>query len=250
MIDTGISCKETEKRMGLLGLSMHKVKAIFISHEHTDHIKGLPVIATKYNLPVFISRGTYRHSGLSISPKALNWLSPGDSVFIGELCVTSFCKMHDAEDPHSFVVTHRGINVGVFTDLGVCCDQLIAHFKICHAAFLEANYDETMLENGRYPLFLKNRIRGGKGHLSNNQALDIFTKYRSPNMSHLLLAHLSKDNNDPQLVQRLFESQARQTKIIVASRYAATSIFTITDSAITDPLRVVLPPPVQMSLFY
>ncbi len=250
LIDTGISCKETEKRMALLGLSMQKVKAIFISHEHTDHIKGLPVIAAKYNLPVFISKGTYRNSGLSISAGAVNWLRPGDAVYIGELCITSFLKQHDAEDPHSFVVMHRGVNVGVFTDLGVCCDQLISHFKICHAAFLEANYDEQMLENGRYPWFLKNRIRGGKGHLSNTQALEIFTKHRPPHMSHLLLAHLSKDNNDPQLVQQLFESQAQKTKIIVASRYAATSIFSITNPQVAAPINLVAPRPVQMQLFY
>ena len=250
LIDTGISCKETEKRMALLGLSMKMVKAIFISHEHTDHIKGLPVIAAKYNLPVFISKGTYRNSGLSIYAGAVNWLNAGDAVYIGELCITSFLKQHDAEDPHSFVVTHNGINVGVFTDLGVCCDQLVSHFKTCHAAFLEANYDETMLENGRYPWFLKNRIRGGKGHLSNTQALEIFTKHRPPNLSHLLLAHLSKDNNDPQLVQRLFESQAQQTKIIVASRYAATGIYTITNDLHPKLVQTVSPKPVQMQLFY
>ena len=247
LIDTGISCKETEKRMCGLGLSMQKVKAIFISHEHTDHIKGLPVIAAKYNLPVFITKGTYHKSGLSIAPKAINWLNPGDSVYVGELCITSFFKQHDAEDPHSFVVAYKGINVGVFTDIGVCCEKLVSHFKICHAAFLESNYDETMLENGRYPLFLKNRIRGGKGHLSNTQALEIFTTHRPPFMSHLLLAHLSKDNNDPQMVQRLFETQAKQTKIIVASRYAATSLYTITHPFI--PIPVVAARPVQMQLF-
>ncbi len=232
-----------------LGLNMQKVKAIFISHEHTDHIKGLPVIAAKYNLPVFITKGSYHKSGLSISPSKINWLRPGDAVYVGELCITSFYKQHDAEEPHSFVVTCKGVNVGVFTDIGVCCDQLISHFKICHAAFLEANYDETMLENGRYPIFLKNRIRGGKGHLSNSQAFEIFTKYRPPFMSHLLLAHLSKDNNDPQLVQRLFESQAKETRIVVASRYEATSLYNITQPHLLQPAALVTAPAMQMRLF-
>ena len=254
LIDTGISCKETEKRMQSIGLSMQKVKAIFISHEHTDHIKGLPVIAAKYHLPVFITKGSYNNSGLSLSPGSLNWLKCGDVVSIGSLCITSFSKQHDAEDPHSFMVTDNGVNVGVFTDIGSCCSKVSSYFIKCHAAFLEANYDETMLENGRYPLFLKNRIRGGQGHLSNRQALEIFTTHRPPYMSHLLLAHLSKDNNDPLLVQQLFESQARQTKIIVASRYQSSQVYSIVAPGGNVEPRLVLPRPafarpVQMGLF-
>ena len=99
-------------------------------------------------------------------------------------------------------VTNNNVNIGIFTDIGSPCDHLALHFKHCHAAFLEANYDEEMLEKGSYPRHLKNRIRGGHGHLSNKQALEVFTKYKPAYMSHLFLSHLSKDNNSTQLVQQ------------------------------------------------
>ncbi len=250
LVDTGISCKETEKRMLALGLNMEKVKAIFISHEHGDHIKGLPAIASKYNLPVFISKKTYQKSGLSLSPSSLQWLTPNSSVQVGNLVINAFTKKHDAEDPHSFTICGNGLTVGVFTDIGAACSNVTQHFNRCHAAFLESNYDEDMLENGRYPIFLKNRIRGGLGHLSNKQALDIFTNHRPGFMSHLLLSHLSKDNNDPDLVQRLFETHTTSTRIIVASRYEASALYSLTVDT-TAPLKA-LPAATkafQMSLF-
>lgn len=250
LVDTGLTCKETEKRMQSLGLTMEKVKAIFISHEHGDHIKGLPAIASKYNLPVFISRKTYQKSGLSLAPAALQWLTTDESVQVGNLVINAFTKKHDAEDPHSFTICGNGLTVGVFTDIGAACSNVTQHFNRCHAAFLESNYDEEMLETGRYPFYLKNRIRGGLGHLSNKQALDIFTNHRPGFMSHLLLSHLSKDNNDPALVQRLFETHTTSTRIIVASRYEATELFSLPPAAaiILKPVTLAVKP-VQMSLF-
>lgn len=227
LVDTGISCKETEKRMLSLGLDINKVKAIFISHEHTDHIKGLPLIAEKYKLPVYITSDTYKKSRLQLQPSCLQWIRATEKITIGSLCISAFSKCHDAEDPHSFIITDNGLTVGVFTDIGAACSNVTKYFKRCHAAFLEANYDEVMLENGSYPHYLKNRIRGGQGHLSNTQALEIFKQHSSPFLSHLLLSHLSKDNNDPVAVQQLFEKHTVHTKIIVASRYEASEIFSI-----------------------
>ena len=242
LVDAGLSCKETEKRMAGLGLNIHKLKAIFVSHEHTDHIKGLEVLAKKYALPVYISENTYGNSRLNIHAPQLKWLNPAMPVNIEGLCVQSFSKRHDAADPYSFTIEHNNTTVGVFTDIGACCDNLIHHFKKCHAAFLESNYDEEMLENGRYPYVLKQRIRGGKGHLSNKQALEIFINHRPEFMTHLLLSHLSRDNNDPYLVQALFQAHAHKTKILVASRYEASQLYYI-NKTLSD-LR-----PVQMELF-
>jgi len=224
LIDVGISCKETEKRMAALGLQMSKVKAIFISHEHSDHIRGLEVLSAKYNLPVYISKTTYHHCAVSIEPERLFWINTNKAVKIGAFSIFAFAKIHDAADPHSFVVQSGSIKVGVFTDLGRPCDALTRHFSTCHAAFLEANYDETMLENGTYPWHLKNRIRGGLGHLSNNEALKIFIDHRPPFMSHLLLSHLSKDNNDPVKLQQLFAANAGSTQVMIASRYEASPL--------------------------
>lgn len=248
LIDAGISCRETEKRMTGLGLSMQKVKAIFISHEHSDHIYGLPVIAKKYSLPVFITPNTYAKTGQQLPPPTLQWLKALEPVWVGQLSVTAFPKKHDATDANSFIISGNGVTVGVFTDIGEACGNVSYHFKKCHAAFLEANYDEEMLENGRYPYYLKNRIRGSFGHLSNLQALDIFNRHRPPFMSHLLLSHLSKDNNDPVLARQLFEAHARHTKIIVASRYEATAVYSIGEISGVEK-RPMSPKPVQMAMF-
>jgi len=230
LVDAGISCRETEKRMARLGLSMHKVKAIFISHEHSDHIRGVEVLAKKYKLPVFITASTLQNGSLYLDENQVAQFLAYQPVCIGELYITAFPKFHDAIEPHSFMITCRDIKVGVFTDIGEACQHVIFHFGQCHAAFLETNYDDEMLNNGRYPYHLKARIRGSKGHLSNKQALDIFTGHKPAYMSHLLLSHLSKDNNDPALVQQLFDSYADGVKIVVASRYEETGVYHITGS--------------------
>jgi phosphoribosyl 1,2-cyclic phosphodiesterase len=227
LVDAGISCRETEKRMARLGLSMGKIKAIFISHEHGDHIRGLTVMAKKYRIPVYITPATINNSRLDIPAELIHTFTSHQVVQIGSLQVTCFPKIHDAAEPHSFMVSCGKVNVGVFTDLGVVCDQLSRHFKLCDAAFLEANYDEEMLQNGNYPYYLKNRISGGAGHLSNKQALELFTNFRPAQLSHLLLSHLSKDNNCPQLVANLFSQYAEDTVIVVASRLEETPVYTI-----------------------
>jgi len=225
LVDVGISCRETEKRMARQGLSMHQVKAIFISHEHTDHIKGLCVLANKYQLPVFMSDGTRSACRLAMPDRLLHPLTDLHTVSVGDLHVTSFRKYHDAAEPHSFVISSEGCTVGVFTDIGRVCERVVHYFRQCDAAFLETNYDEHMLMRGRYPYFLKNRIRGGFGHLSNTEALDLFRRYRSPKLSHLFLSHLSRDNNDPDLVYNLFNDHCGDTEIIVAGRHAETGVY-------------------------
>ncbi|WEK20016.1 MAG: MBL fold metallo-hydrolase [Candidatus Pedobacter colombiensis] len=227
LVDAGISCRETEKRMLRLGLSMQKVKAIFISHEHTDHIKGLANLAAKYNLPIYINPGTLAGCRFNLREDLIRQLHYDTQVQIGGLQVTGFPKIHDASEPYSFVITCGKTKVGVFTDIGATCEQLTYHFQQCHAAFLEANYDDELLQKSAYPYFLKKRISGGRGHLSNKQALELFTSHKPAFMTHLLLAHLSKDNNCPELVSDLFTQHANGTEIIVASRYEETKVYTI-----------------------
>ncbi|MBC8155855.1 MAG: MBL fold metallo-hydrolase [Bacteroidetes bacterium] len=228
LIDAGLSCRQTEIRLQRLGLSIGRVKAIFVSHEHTDHISGITYLARKYQLPVFITPRTLKQSRLPSDGFPVFPFFGYEPVWIGELCVTAFPKSHDAADPHSFLISCRGTTVGVFTDIGELCQPLIDHFGQCHAAFLEANYDEQLLENGRYPAFLKQRIRGGKGHLSNQQALVLFRAHRPDFMSHVVLSHLSKENNCPQLLSRLFQPHTNGTELIIASRSQETPVFRIT----------------------
>jgi phosphoribosyl 1,2-cyclic phosphodiesterase len=228
LVDAGISCRETEIRMKRLGLNMGKVKAIFISHEHKDHITGLSVLAKKYQLPVYITEYTQKNSKVGLEKKLVCRFKANESIQVGALNITAFKKCHDAEDPHSFIVASSSTKIGVFTDIGNVCDEVVRHFKQCHAVFLEANYDEEMLHNGGYPYYLKKRITDGNGHLSNIQALDLFCKHRPSFMSHLILSHLSKHNNDPALVKTLFDEHAGNTTIIIASRYEETPIYHIT----------------------
>ncbi len=227
LIDAGISCRETERRMQRLGLSLQTVKAIFVSHEHSDHISGIPQLAKKYQLPVYVTFQTLQETRFRQQAFPIRALRAYEPIRIGELSITAFPKLHDACDPHSFLISGHDTNVGVFTDIGAPCEHVIHHFSQCHAAFLEANYDDDLLEHGRYPIFLKQRIRGGKGHLSNQQALDMFRTHKPPFMSHVLLSHLSRDNNSPQIVSDLFAPHRDNTKVIIASRFQETPVYTI-----------------------
>jgi len=227
LIDAGISCRETEKRMSRLGLNIKNVKAIFITHEHTDHTRGVEALSRKHSIPVYITAATYRSSRLILVKELLEPFTSGTPVHIGRLRVNPFPKQHDASEPHGFTVNANGLTAGVFTDIGSSCEHVAYHFSQCHAAFLETNYDEKMLENGRYPPALKRRIRGLKGHLSNDQALELFTTHRSDRLKLLLLSHLSAENNHPQLAFNIFHPHANGTKIIVASRHAETDVFCI-----------------------
>lgn len=237
LVDAGISCREIEKRMKRLGLQMQKLKAVFVSHEHTDHIKGIPTLAKKYGLPIYITPGTKKHGRLSLEKNLVISFSAHENISIGELTITPFPKYHDASDPYSFVIGCKDVKVGVFTDIGIACREVIRHFKQCHAAFLEANYDDIMLEQGTYPYILKRRIRGGKGHLSNKQALELFTLHKPPFMSHLFLSHLSQNNNCPILVGDLFNRHAGGVKMIVTSRFEEIPVYHIINSY-TGPLNI------------
>lgn len=227
LVDAGISCRQIEKRMAKQGLSLQNVKAIFVSHEHSDHVKGLSIVANKYQLPVFLTNGTRRSCKLAIPDRLLHPLFDMQCVEVGSLSITSFRKYHDAADPHSFLIEGEGHAVGVFTDIGRVCEQVIHFFRRCDAVFLEANYDTDMLMQGRYPIFLKNRIRGGYGHLSNAEALELFINHRSKKLSHLFLSHLSRDNNDPELARQLFNQHRGETEIVIAGRYAETAVYEI-----------------------
>lgn len=227
LIDAGLTCKETEARMQRLSLSMSKVKAIFISHEHSDHIRGLPVLAKKYQIPIYITKATLLSGKQPLQENLIHSFVAYTPILLGGLSITAFPKKHDAAEPHSFTISCNGTTVGVFTDIGSECEHVIANFKKCNAIFLEANYDEEMLDKGRYPYFLKNRIRGGNGHLSNKQALGLFLNHKPTNMSHVFLSHLSKDNNCPDLVHKIFSQYANGTEIIVASRLQETDVYHI-----------------------
>jgi len=229
LIDAGISCRETMKRMSRLGLSMEKVRAIFISHEHSDHTRGVDVLSRRHRIPVYITPATHRAGRLHLSPLVVQAMHSSVPVQAGSLTVLPFFKQHDGVDPHSFTIRSEGFTAGVFTDIGHACEELVSHFSRCDAAFLETNYDYRMLMEGGYPYYLKQRIHGPRGHLSNDQALELFLNHRSETLKLLVLSHLSAHNNDPQVVQDLFMPHANGTRIEVASRHEESELFCIPD---------------------
>ncbi len=232
LVDAGLSCRETERRMKELGLEMEKVKALFISHEHADHISGMAGIAKKHKLPVYITKDTLLNGKMPLEPSQIRSFKHGKAISIGKLQVTPFRKSHDASDPHSFMVSGAGVNIGIITDIGYACKRVIKYFGQCHAAFLESNYCEDMLEKGSYPYHLKKRIRSDEGHLSNAQALELFLHYRSPALQLLVLSHLSKNNNKPELVKKLFAPHADEVKVLIASRHEASPVFAVGGSEV------------------
>ncbi|HET6722344.1 MAG TPA: MBL fold metallo-hydrolase [Chitinophagaceae bacterium] len=237
LIDAGLSCRETEKRMKRLGLDMSLVKAIFISHEHCDHIAGVRVLTKKYRLPVYITNNTLRNCGFEIEKELVFSFIHSEPVSIGELSIIPFIKSHDAHDPHSFIVSGNAIHIGVITDIGYACKHVIKHFRLCDAVFLESNYCEQMLSDGPYPLSLKKRISSRKGHLSNNQALELFLNHKPQNLQLLILSHLSQNNNHPDIVDKMFRAHAGGVKVVIASRYRETELFSIERGHIVKSLK-------------
>jgi phosphoribosyl 1,2-cyclic phosphodiesterase len=227
LIDAGISCREIEQRMKRLELSMHKVKALFISHEHTDHIRGARVLSKKYKLPVYLTPATLLNANLDVSHPFYVHISPHVPVKIGKLNVTAFPKYHDARDPQSFIIQQEGIGVGVFTDIGEPCENVISYLKLCHALYLETNYDEKMLAEGRYPYFLKKRITGGKGHLSNRQALELLQQHGPEYLRHIFLSHLSGENNHPDVALNMFQQAKLTCEIVLTSRQREIPVYAV-----------------------
>ena len=176
----------------------------------------------------FISRKTHCATAILKLKRVLHYsFIHSEPVSIGELSIIPFIKSHDANDPHSFIVSNNTVHIGVITDIGYACKHVIKHFKLCDAVFLESNYCEQMLENGSYPLHLKRRISSKKGHLSNDQALELFLKHKPENLQLLILSHLSQNNNHPEIVNKMFTQHAGGVKVVVASRHKETELFNI-----------------------
>ncbi|MEO6169223.1 MAG: MBL fold metallo-hydrolase [Chitinophagales bacterium] len=230
LIDAGLSCRETVKRMNNLQLSMDQVRALFISHEHRDHITGAAKLSKQYSIPVYVMPDTLQNAEMRIEPELVHTMRVNEKTVVGSMTVMPFAKHHDAADPVSFLVEHDGVKAGVFTDIGKVCKTVIHYFRQCHACFLESNYDRQMLEEGTYPWHLKKRISGGQGHLSNTEALELFLTQKPSFMSHLLLSHLSENNNSPAIVEELFTKHSGTVKIIVAPRTGETAVYKVVRS--------------------
>ncbi len=225
LVDVGINTKHVELRMGNLGINPADIKGIFITHEHTDHIRGLSVFCKRYQVPVYITAGSYGGSRLHLPEHLVNIITPDAKVDIGCLSIYGIPKYHDAKEPCSFMVHADGVNVCVLTDLGRACDNVKAAIANADILMLESNFDEEMLQGGRYSYYLKNRISSGWGHMSNKVALETFLAHRSARLKHLILTHLSGENNSVDLVQATFAQHCCDITLSVATRYQETALF-------------------------
>jgi phosphoribosyl 1,2-cyclic phosphodiesterase len=187
------------RRMQAAGLEIKRLNAIVVSHEHNDHVRGVGVMARRYDLPIYISPGTAKGAKAVLGriDKMVSFES-GQTFAINGLLIHPFATTHDARDSAGFTITANGHKMGIATDLGIATGMVKQHLSKCELMVLEANHDPRMLVEGPYPWPLKQRIQGRNGHLSNQASRDLLGEIKHSDLCHVILAHLSEINNTPE----------------------------------------------------
>lgn len=210
LVDAGLSCRETLKRMKAVDEDPRELKAILISHEHKDHVSGMEVLSRKLKIPVYMTAATYESWRRSTRdeegrPARLERYEPfqaGQSFSIGGISVNPFTTCHDAADPCGFTFKAEGMKVGVAIDLGCVTRNVAYALRGCDGLMIESNHDIEMLRNGSYPEMVKHRIRSRDGHLSNADLARFFEDEYDGGAAFIVLAHLSEENNHPELARQ------------------------------------------------
>ncbi len=204
LIDAGISGKRIEAGLNSIDRKTAEIDGIFVTHEHIDHIAGLGVLARRYGIPIYTTEGTYQAvlqtKSVGKMPEGLfRPVAPDVDVQVGDMTVRPFSISHDAADPVGYRLESGGSTAAVATDMGFYNDYITDHLKNLDALLLESNHDIRMLEVGSYPYRLKQRILGRRGHLSNEAAGQLLCEVLHDNLKHIVLGHLSRENNYPSL---------------------------------------------------
>ena len=204
LIDVGISGKRTEAGLKELGLKMSDIDGIFITHEHADHISGLGVLSRKYGVPIYATQGTIEGirntaSVGEIDEVLFQIIKPDEKCIVKDLSLYPMHTSHDAADPVAYRISHGSQKIGIITDLGCYTDYTVECLKDLDVLYLEANHDVHMLQVGPYPYYLKQRILGERGHLSNESAGKLLSRLLHDKLQAIVLGHLSKENNLPEL---------------------------------------------------
>ncbi len=243
VVDMGISFRRLKNRAQTRHIDLKKIRAVLVSHEHSDHVYGLPALCRHTGAMAYMTRGTFDGMRVKYRPAQENirFINIGDPITIGPFTAYSFDKPHDVEEPCSFRIEVNGVNIGVFTDIGDVCPGLEQNLALCNLAFLESNYDEDMLRNGNYPAYLKNRIVSGRGHLSNIQAADLVRRLAPPALHTIFLSHISHENNRPTLALQAFDDLRQKYEIRVMSRDEASDVWSVTTQRATC-----LPPVIEI----
>lgn len=216
LIDCGFSARETDRRLQRLQLNLPSISAVVVTHEHSDHIRGVPMIARKCSLPVYMTPGTYHARSLGAIPHLL-LIRNCEAFSIGNIRVQPVPVPHDAREPVQFLFFCAGRKLGVLTDLGSVNQAVIDAYQACDALLVEANHDRQMLASGPYPLMLKRRVGGPWGHLSNDQTAALLEQIDTSCLQHLVVGHISRKNNSLALAQAAL---AKLTKPLTVAAFA------------------------------
>lgn len=200
LIDCGFSLRELKSRLARFELSVDDLQAVLITHEHGDHIKGVATLAKHSAVPVYMTPGTCHSKGLQ-AMHSLRLIENYQAFALTDLHITPVPVPHDAREPIQFVFEYRDRRLGVLTDLGSITTKVETHYSDLDAIVLEANHDAQMLASGAYPASLKQRVGGSWGHLSNAQAAGFLSRVNCARLQHLVIAHISQQNNSVDLVR-------------------------------------------------
>lgn len=219
VIDCGFSLREFETRLARAGLQPSDLDAVFVTHEHGDHVGCALGLARRHGLPLWTSRGTWRAIGVDIEDGIdLRFARDGEAIELGALRLLPYTVPHDAAEPLQLRCGDGATTLGVLTDAGSVTPHLLEHLQGCDALLLECNHDAQMLARSRYPASLKARIGGPHGHLCNDSAAQILAACRHDGLRHVVAAHLSEQNNTPDLARQALAAAcgARAGDIVVA----------------------------------
>ncbi|MDR3653174.1 MAG: MBL fold metallo-hydrolase [Paludibacter sp.] len=220
LIDAGIGVRSIRKCLRNIGLDFENIWGVFVTHDHADHIKAVGSIGEKHRVPIYTTR--HVHEGIQRSYcvteklySSKKYIEKNQSVQVGEFMITSFPVSHDATDSVGYTIEYNGKKITFATDLGFISEEVGEHLKVADYMVLEANYDAQMLEQGSYPIHLKNRIAAKTGHLSNDQAGIFLAENYNERVQHIFLCHLSRENNLPNLAYTTIQNYLESKQIIV-----------------------------------
>ena len=206
LVDCGFGIKSLLTRLLARDVTPEQITAILITHEHSDHWKGVEALSAKFNIPVYLSAGCFKARSISVESKNFHIIDSHTDFVLGDLSVTPVPVPHDAREPIQFVLSDGNLRLGILTDLGHYTPHVISIYSKCHGLLVEANYDEEMLARGPYPRFLKDRVSGLFGHLSNRQMLDLLEKLDLIDLQRLVLGHISDKNNHTKIISELLST--------------------------------------------
>jgi phosphoribosyl 1,2-cyclic phosphodiesterase len=231
LVDIGLSCKETCKRLHASGFDASSLDGILITHEHSDHVSGLYVMAKKFGIPVFMTGATHHawakwardSNGNPVSIEKLEVFDSGRKFSVGDIDVTPFTVPHDAADPVGFTFGAEGIKLGVVTDLGFMPPNVKDWLRGCDGLLIESNHDLEMLRTGPYPWSVKQRVMSRNGHMSNDALADFLATDYDGEAAFLILAHLSEANNHPEVARICAEKALGQRQSLLRNRLVMAS---------------------------